>query len=134
MDVVKLRKELDKLYVDISAANFGRDHITREAMFRLINYNRILLTELVGDKLAPEEQTVTIKKPEYENNFVTGVHEIINNGATLNTDILNWYRNLYYKEGNDTERGIMANAINNLFMEMKAKGIELSGLYVSRID
>lgn len=134
MDVVKLRKELDKLYNDISEANFGRDHITREAMFRLINYNRILLTELVGDKLAPEEQTVTIKKPEYENNFVTGVHEIINNGATLNTDILNWYRNLYYKEGNDTERGIMANAINNLFMEMKAKGIELSGLYVSRID
>lgn len=134
MDVVKLRKELDKLYNDISEANFGRDHITREALFRLINYNRILLTELVGDKLAPEEQTVPIQKPEYENNFVTGVHEIINNGATLNTDILNWYRNLYYKEGNDTERGIMANAINNLFMEMKAKGIELSGLYVSRID
>ncbi len=134
MDIVKLRKELDNLYRDISGANFGRDHITREAMFRLINYNRILLTELVGDKLASEKQTVPIQKPKYENNFVTGVHEIINNGATLNTDILNWYRNLYYKEGNDTERGIMANAINNLFMEMRAKGIELSGLYVSRID
>lgn len=34
-------------------------------------------------------------------------------------DILNWYRNLYYKEENDTERGIMARAINDLFMKYK---------------
>lgn len=36
-------------------------------------------------------------------------------------DILNWYRNLYYKEGLDTERGLMANTINDLFMQMNAK-------------
>ena len=45
MDIVKLRKELDQLSRDIFRADFGRDHITKEAMFRLINYNRILLTE-----------------------------------------------------------------------------------------
>lgn len=34
-------------------------------------------------------------------------------------DVLNWYRNLYYKEDNRTEQGIMANAINELFMDLK---------------
>ena len=38
--------------------------------------------------------------------------------------ILNWYRNLNYKEGNNTERGIMSNAINNLFMDLKNKTAE----------
>ena len=32
-------------------------------------------------------------------------------------EILNWYRNLYYTENSNTERGIMARAINDLFME-----------------
>lgn len=34
-------------------------------------------------------------------------------------DILNWYRNLYYREPSNTEQGIMADAINDLFMEYK---------------
>lgn len=34
-------------------------------------------------------------------------------------DILNWYRNLYHAESTITERGIMANAINDLFMSLK---------------
>ena len=34
-------------------------------------------------------------------------------------DILNWYRNLYYTENTNTERGIMANAINDLLMSLK---------------
>ena len=38
--------------------------------------------------------------------------------------ILNWYRNLNYKEGNNTERGIMANAINELFMDLKTHRAE----------
>lgn len=130
MDIVKLRKELDKLYIDVSNSNFEGNLAVREMMFKLINYNDMFLTELNEKKSNSKEQI----KSNFENNFVTGVHEIINNGATLNVDILNWYRNLYYKEGNDTERGIMANVINNLFMEMQAKGIELSSLYVSRMD
>ena len=32
-------------------------------------------------------------------------------------DILNWYRNLYYTNSDNTERGIMARAINDLFIE-----------------
>ena len=97
----------------------------------MIRFNENLIAN-IDNRESSNKQDAKINN--LENNFVTGVHEIINNGATLNTDILNWYRNLYYKEGNNTERGIMANVINNLFMEMQAKGIELSSLYVSRID
>ena len=38
-------------------------------------------------------------------------------------NILNYYRNLYYKESLDTEQGIMARAINDMFM--KAKKLEV---------
>ena len=131
MDVIKLRKELSSLYDEVSNANFNDKYQIKEAFFRLIRFNENLIANIDNYESSNKQDA---KINNLENNFVTGVHEIINNGATLNTDILNWYRNLYYKEGNNTERGIMANVINNLFMEMQAKGIELSSLYVSRID
>ena len=34
-------------------------------------------------------------------------------------EILNWYRNLYYKEPSNTEQRIMADAINDLFMRYR---------------
>lgn len=52
----------------------------------------------------------------YENIFV---EEVIENNITDPLEILNWYRNLYYKEASDTERGIMAEAINSLFMKYR---------------
>lgn len=131
MDIVKLRKELSSLYDEVSGANFNDKYQIKEAFFRMIRFNENLIANIDNHESSNKQDT---KINNLENNFVRGVYEIINNGATLNTDILNWYRNLYYKEGNNTERGIMANVINNLFMEMQAKGIELSSLYVSRID
>lgn len=53
---------------------------------------------------------------EYENTFVKEVKE---KNITNPLEILNWYRNLYYKEGNHTEHGIMAYAINDVFMAYK---------------
>jgi len=53
---------------------------------------------------------------EYENTFVREVKE---NNMTDPLDILNWYRNLYYKEGNHTEHGIVAIAINDVFVKYK---------------
>lgn len=47
------------------------------------------------------------------------VEEVIESDMTDPLEILNWYRNLYYKERSDTERGIMARAINDLFMKYK---------------
>lgn len=52
------------------------------------------------------------------NNFEEGCKEV---QGCMN--ILNWYRNLYYKEPSNSEQGIMANAINDLFMRAKALGI-----------
>lgn len=53
---------------------------------------------------------------EYENTFVKEVKE---HNMTDPLDILNWYRNLYHTEDNHTEHGIMAWAINDLFMQYK---------------
>lgn len=41
-------------------------------------------------------------------------------------DILNWYRNLYYKEDQHTERRIMAEAINNYFMKIKDRNHQIA--------
>lgn len=51
-----------------------------------------------------------------ENYFVREVREY---NITDPLEILNWYRNLYYTENNNTEHGIMARAINDLFMKYK---------------
>ena len=51
-----------------------------------------------------------------ERYFIKEVHR---NGMSNPIEILNWYRNLYYTESQNTERGIMAKAINDLFMEYK---------------
>ena len=53
-----------------------------------------------------------------ENYFVEEIHK---NNMTDPLEILNWYRNLYYKEDVNTERGIMAMAINDMFMKMKER-------------
>ena len=37
-------------------------------------------------------------------------------------EILNWYRNLYHAEDNHTEHGIVAYAINDVFMNLKNHG------------
>lgn len=51
-----------------------------------------------------------------EKYFVEKVEEY---NMTDPLEILNWYRNLYYKEANGTERNIMAWAINELFVKYK---------------
>ena len=45
------------------------------------------------------------------------VEEVIEGNITDPIEILNWYRNLYYKKPNNTEKGIVSNAINDLFMK-----------------
>lgn len=47
------------------------------------------------------------------------VEEVKGFNMTDPLDVLNWYRNLYYTENNNTEHGIMARAINDLFMKYK---------------
>lgn len=47
------------------------------------------------------------------------VREVKNHNMTDPLEILNWYRNLYHCEDNHTEQGIMAYAINDLFVTYK---------------
>lgn len=49
------------------------------------------------------------------------VKEVKKYNMTDPLEILNWYRNLYHCEDNHTEQGIMAYAINDLFMKYKDK-------------
>ena len=56
-----------------------------------------------------------MKASEY---FVKGCDKL--NGCM---NILNWYRNLYYQAEPNTEHGIMAKAINDMFMKAKALGV-----------
>lgn len=46
------------------------------------------------------------------------VEEVRNHSMTP-IEILNWYRNFYYKEDDNTEQYIMAKAINDIFMCFK---------------
>ena len=55
-----------------------------------------------------------MSKDFLEEYFVEGAKE-----CSSPEDILNWYRNLYYKEGQNTERRIIAEAINDYFMKVK---------------
>ena len=43
-------------------------------------------------------------------------------------EILNWYRNLYHAENSDTERGIMARAINDILPEYSRQKAEIEKL------
>lgn len=46
------------------------------------------------------------------------VEEVLNNNMTP-IEILNYYRNFYRSENNNTEQSIMVNAINDIFMCFK---------------
>lgn len=50
------------------------------------------------------------------------VREVQDNKMTP-INILNWYRNFYRTENNNTEQGIMVRAINDIFMRLKDIGI-----------
>lgn len=54
---------------------------------------------------------------KYDSDFT---EEVIEDHMEDPLEILNWYRNLYYKEPSNTERGIMASAINDLFMKYRS--------------
>lgn len=129
MDIIKLRKELDRLYNDVSNSTFEGNYTMKEAMFRIINYNNLLLTELINEKSTVEKYQTSLNKSNLDEHFMKGVYEIVNAGGTLNVDILNWYRNLYHKEESNTERGIMTTVINNILTELKYKDIELTSCY-----
>ena len=66
--------------------------------------------------MTPEEKQRVLEI--CENDFVK---EIIDKDIQGVLEILNWYRNLYRMEEINTERGVMVQAINALFMKYDIK-------------
>ena len=50
------------------------------------------------------------------------VREVQDNNMTP-IEILNYYRNFYRSESNNTEQGIVVNAINDIFMRLTDMGL-----------
>lgn len=68
---------------------------------------------------------------EYGNTFVREVKE---RNMTDPFEILNWYRNLYHTEDNHMEQGIMAYAINDVFMKYKELQVKLEQAKSNIVD
>ena len=60
---------------------------------------------------------------DFENWFIEGIGKLKNPNNSF--DILNWYRNLYYQNDKNTERGKMAWAINDVLNKLKELGVDL---------
>lgn len=78
-------------------------------------------TEVKNEKYSFASDTV-----DFEKWFIDGIDKLKNPNNCL--DILNWYRNLYYKFDKNTERGRVAQAINELFMLLKKNNVDLDNL------
>lgn len=73
--------------------------------------NNELIPVLTEDDIE-EREDKSMSKDFLEEHFVKGAEE-----CSSPEDILNWYRNLYYKEDKNTERRIVAEAINEFFVK-----------------
>lgn len=49
--------------------------------------------------------------------------EEVKKGDMAPIEILNWYRNFYHTENDNTEQSTMVNAINDIFMRLKDIGV-----------
>lgn len=70
------------------------------------------LVPILTEEDTKEREDKSMAKDFLEEHFVKGAEK-----CDSPEDILNWYRNLYYKEENGTERRIIAEAINDFFVK-----------------
>ena len=77
----------------------------------LVGKNKELIPVLTEDDIE-EREDKSMYNDFLEEHFVKGAEK-----CSSPEDILNWYRNLYYKEDKNTERRIVAEAINEFFVK-----------------
>ena len=77
----------------------------------LVGKNNELIPVLTEDDIKKGEDK-SMPKDFLEEHFVKSAEK-----CSSPEDILNWYRNLYYKEDKNTERRIVAEAINEFFVK-----------------
>jgi hypothetical protein len=92
----------------------------------LVGKNNELIPVLTEDDPEKREDK-SMSKDFLEEHFVKGAKE-----CSSPEDILNWYRNLYYKEEQNTERRIVAEAINDYFMKVKDRNHQIA--QATRLD
>lgn len=133
MNKEELRKELSKLYDDISDTVFNDKYEIKEAFFRLIRFNEHLIASV--DTSEDDIRHVNDKDDyDSEEYFMRSVKSIIDNGGNLNIDILNWYRNFYHTKPINTEQGLIARILDDVFTEMKYKDIKLTSIHNLSVD
>lgn len=71
------------------------------------------------NNIKEEREDTSMSKNFLEEYFVKGTEK-----CNSPEDILNWYRNFYYKEDENTERRIVAEAINEFFVYKLPKMLE----------
>lgn len=76
----------------------------------LVGKNKELIS-VISEYYIDEREDTSMSKDFLEEHFVKGANE-----CDSPEDILNWYRNLYYKENDNSERRIIAEAINDFFV------------------
>ena len=84
--------------------------IARKEIKDALDYEKYLVN-------VDEARVVPAHSGKADNTFVTSINDTMNCW-----DILNWYRNLYYKENKTTEEGIMAWAIDDCFKQLQEIG------------
>lgn len=85
------------------------------------------LIPVISEDDTEEREDKSMSKDFLEEHFAKGAEE-----CHSPEDILNWYRNLYYKEAQHTERRIMAEAINDYFMKIKDRNLQIA--QATRLD
>ena len=86
----------------------------------LVGKNKELIP-VISEDYIDEREDKPMSKDFLEEHFVKDAEN-----CHSSEDILNWYRNLYYKEDQHTERRIMAEAINNYFMKIKDRNYQIA--------
>ena len=73
----------------------------------------------------PKKENIIIQTPNTGSKIISSnifTEEVIKGNMTP-IEILNWYRNFYHTENNNTEQGTMVNAINDIFMRLIDMGL-----------
>ena len=95
---------------DMSYLKDMMKEIARQEIKNALDYEKYLVN-------IDKAQVTPVHSVKTNNTFTTSIKESMDCW-----DILNWYRNLYYKENKTTEEGIMAWAIDDCFKQLKEIG------------
>lgn len=117
-NILFVAPERDKMVLSLQAIKK-----CKEALAKQIEAEKPFLQITVDTELTAEVREIlksqqgAIITDTLEKTFVEGCEDLRGKGKGSD-EILNWYRNLYYKEDANTERRIVAEALNDILPEL----------------